>query len=207
MFPFHLFRYRDWLVCSLVCTLVLGIPIISYMEEAEQYKVVMVPCTIDWKKPPEQRFDNCIEVAHIKYDVRAEVLKARMVESRFDHKAKKGEYGEGLMLISDESALRCQIEPRMPDQNIFCFAKELRRLLDKYNNDYQAALAHYHDGSEAGQSLHEYPNCPGATNCYARKTMAYASCLKDYPDKKLLEIEACAEVRSSVGSGTLWFGH
>lgn len=179
----------------------------SFLEEAEKYKVKMTPCIIDWKKPPEQRFDDCIEAAHIQYDVRADVLKARAaMASEFNPEATK-EYDTGLMMLSEELANMCHINPKSPKENLFCFAKHLRRLLNLYDNDYPAALAHYHDGSEAGQSLHEYPNCPGATNCYARKTMAYASCLKDYPDKKLLEIEACAEVRSSVGSGTLWFGH
>ncbi|MEZ5500650.1 MAG: lytic transglycosylase domain-containing protein [Steroidobacteraceae bacterium] len=97
------------------------------------------------------QYDEIIERAADSADVAAELLRAVIVvESGFNPNAVSPKGARGLMQLMPATARTLGVrDPHDPAQNVDAGARYLRRLMDRFGNDLQLALAAYNAGTAA----------------------------------------------------------
>ena len=100
---------------------------------------------------PNQSLDAIIVREAARYAVRPELVRAIIqVESAFDPWARSPKGAMGLMQLMPATAADLQVtDPYDPAQNIRGGVAYLRRLLDRYSNNEELALAAYNAGPDA----------------------------------------------------------
>ena len=98
-----------------------------------------------------QSLDRIIAREVARHRVRPELVRAIIqVESAFDPRARSAKGAMGLMQLMPATAADLQVgNPYDPEQNIRGGVAYLRRLLDRYDDDEELALAAYNAGPEA----------------------------------------------------------
>ncbi|MCP5092571.1 MAG: lytic transglycosylase domain-containing protein [Gammaproteobacteria bacterium] len=97
------------------------------------------------------RYDSMIRAEAISAEVEPELLRAVIVvESGFDAKAVSSAGAQGLMQLMPATAKNYGVNDVFdPQQNIRGGARYLRDLIDRYDKNYELALAAYNAGEEA----------------------------------------------------------
>lgn len=145
-------------------------------------------------------FDALIARHAARHQVRADLVRAVIqVESAFDPLARSPKGAMGLMQLMPATAAEMGVsDPYDPDQNIRGGVAYLRRLLDRYDNNEELALAAYNAGptavSEYGNAVPPY----GETERYVRRiqVLTAVSASTERAVYKTIEIVGGRAVRS-----------
>lgn len=128
------------------------------VSAAPSFKVIGTPFRST--RPAEPRYvnsyDALIEKHATIYQVSPQLVRAVMqVESGFNPRAVSAKGAMGLMQLMPSTAIEMGVRnPFDPDENIRGGVAYLRRLLNRYANDEEVALAAYNAGPEAVDRYH-----------------------------------------------------
>lgn len=139
------------------------------------------PSTITWDQPaPEPRtapsnYDGLINTAAKKYNLDPRLIRSQIqTESSFNPKAVSKAGARGLMQLMPATAADLGVADSFdPAQNIEGGAKYMRQLLDRYDGNWEKALAAYNGGMGNLDKL-GMDKMPKESRDYVRKVMAGA---------------------------------
>jgi soluble lytic murein transglycosylase-like protein len=96
------------------------------------------------------KYGQHIEKAAEKFNLKTSLVKAViMAESGFDPKAVSKKGAQGLMQLMPETANELDVgDPYDPEENILGGTRYLSRLMERFNNDMELAIAAYNAGPE-----------------------------------------------------------
>lgn len=121
------------------------------------------------------KYDKIIGEAANKYGLPPNIIKAIMMhESNFNPNATSTAGAQGLMQLLPSTARMLGVSDSLdPEQNTFGGAKYFRQMLDKYNGNYQLALAAYNAGPGRVDKAGGIPNIPETKDYVAKVTQNY----------------------------------
>ena len=127
----------------------------------------------------ENKYDEIIREASLKYDVPFQLLKAIIkVESGFDSKAVSKKGAIGLMQIMPENNKDLNVRnPYNPRENIMGGTSYLKQMLTRFEGKLPLALAAYNAGPSAVEKYRDIPPFKETEN-YVYKVMTYYNILK-----------------------------
>lgn len=132
--------------------------------------------------PPAPPYHGLILRASKEYRLDPALLRAViMAESSYNPKAVSHRGAQGLMQLMPSTAAELGVTDSFdPAQNINGGAKYLRKLMDRFDNDVQLALAAYNAGS---RYVRQYKGVPPfrATQLYIKKVIKYRTLYKNNP--------------------------
>lgn len=127
-------------------------------------------------KPPPPPYHRLILRAARQHELDPALLRAViMAESSYNPNAVSNRGARGLMQLMPRTAAELGVKNCFdPEQNINGGARYLRKLLDRFDNDVQLALAAYNAGS---RYVRKYNGIPPfrATHLYIKKVIKYQS--------------------------------
>ena len=126
------------------------------------------------KKRVQERYHGIIIDASNKYNVESAMIKAIILaESSYNPRAVSSKGAEGLMQLMPKTAQYLGVkDPFNPKHNINGGVKYFRKLLNRFDNNYELALAAYNAGST---KVRKYKGVPPykATKLYIKKVTSY----------------------------------
>ncbi len=134
-------------------------------------------------KPPLEYikdYEGIISQASKRFGVSPFLIKAVIkAESDFDDQAVSKKGAQGLMQLMPKTADSLDVEdPFNPEENIFGGVLYLSRLLKRFNNNKQLALAAYNAGPSTVESHQGIPPFP-ETRGFVKRVMAYYQSYND----------------------------
>jgi len=120
------------------------------------------------------KYGSLIKQASKKFSLEPPLVKAViMVESGFDPRAVSKKGAQGLMQLMPGTANEMEVEdPYNPEENIFGGTRYLSKLMERFNNDIELALAAYNAGPEAVEK-HEGVPPFSETKKFIKKVMGF----------------------------------
>lgn len=120
------------------------------------------------------KYGSIINQASKKFSLEPSFVKAVIkAESGFDHKAVSSKGAQGLMQLMPDTANEMAVDdPYNPQQNIFGGARYLSKLMERFNNNMEFALAAYNAGPER---VDEYNGIPPfkETRKFVKRVLSY----------------------------------
>jgi soluble lytic murein transglycosylase-like protein len=159
-----------------------NLEIIAEKTSSEQMLVVESEAESTPQIPPPPPFHRLILQAAQQHALDPALIRAViMAESSCNPNAVSNRGAEGLMQLMPRTAAELGVENSFdPEQNINGGAKYLRKLMDRFDNDVQLALAAYNAGS---RYVRKYNGVPPfrATRLYIKKVIKYRTLYQQKP--------------------------
>ncbi|MBW1729596.1 MAG: transglycosylase SLT domain-containing protein [Deltaproteobacteria bacterium] len=121
-----------------------------------------------------KKYEGIIRQAAEQFHVDPLLIKAVIkAESDFDHRAVSHKGAQGLMQLMPDTANELKVEdPFDPEENIYGGTRYLSRLLRRFHNDKERAIAAYNAGPELVEQSGGIPPVP-ETRRFVEKVMQY----------------------------------
>jgi len=126
-----------------------------------------------------KKYEGIIQQAGKEFYVEPSLIKAIIkAESDFDHQAVSHKGAQGLMQLMPDTANELQVQdPFDPEENIYGGTRYLSRLLKRFGNNIQLAVAAYNAGPELVEQAGGIPPVP-ETRRFVARVMKYYSQFK-----------------------------
>lgn len=158
-----------------------GVPRFTNIKKDTRYKLYI---KVENKNPEVfmNKYGSLITQASRQFNLEPSLVKAViMVESGFDPKAVSKKGAQGLMQLMPKTATEMDVDdPHNPEENIFGGTRYLSKLMERFDNDINLALAAYNAGPERVERYKGVPPFP-ETERFIKKVMSF---YKQYESKK-----------------------